>query len=721
VSLRVALVGVGAWGKNLARVLATTPGASLVAVIDPDPGARERARQRFENIAFIEESLSPRLLGAVDALVVASPVEAHADAALQGVSAGLAVLIEKPLVNSVDEAQRLLGAAQHSPQVAMVGHLLAHHPAIERAAGLIAGGRIGSLHTIRGERLGPSEPREAPRSTLWELAPHDLSVVYLLGFREPSRLRATALAGTDDVTLTGSFDGTLGSVALQTELSRHHPHKVRRLTFEGSRGRLVHDDVADPFALRLETAENGGHERIPVEPEEPLVVEVRRFVDAATGRGAVRTSLREGATIVEWIEQAEATRSSVRGATPMTAAGEPSHANAVPRPLQAPLGCLPSAGPAGQARVFLAAFSASSHATDTSETSMATKIAINGFGRIGRCVLRALHERNLTDLQVVAINDLTDAKTLAHLLKYDSIHRTFGKSVTHREGAIIVDGQEILVTAHKDPKDIPHKQLGVDIVFECTGLFTERDKAAAHLTAGAKKVVISAPAKNHDKTLVLGVNHDEYDAAAHHIVSNGSCTTNCLAPVAKVLHDTFGVKAGLMTTVHSYTNDQHLLDVPHRKGDLRRARAAAVSMIPTSTGAAKALAEVVPALKGKLDGQAIRVPTTDVSLVDLTVQTEKPVSKAAIHAAIKAAAEGSMKDFLVYTEEELVSSDYVGNPASSIFDGTLTQTLGDNFAKVFAWYDNEWGFSNRMLDLAILMAKKGLLARDHARRHPHHP
>ena len=339
---------------------------------------------------------------------------------------------------------------------------------------------------------------------------------------------------------------------------------------------------------------------------------------------------------------------------------------------------------------------------------MATKIAINGFGRIGRCVLRALHERNITDLEVVAINDLADAKTLAHLLQYDSVHRTFGKKVTFRGDAIVVDGKEIAVSAIKDPKDLPHAKHGVDIVFECTGVFTEREKAAAHLTAGAKKVVISAPAKGHDKTLVLGVNDDEYDPKTHHVVSNGSCTTNCLAPVAKVLNDSFGIRHGLMTTVHSYTNDQNVLDIPHRKGDLRRARAAALSMIPTSTGAAKALAEVVPALKGKLDGQAIRVPTADVSVVDLTVQTERPLSKDAIHAAIKAAVEGPMKSYLYYTEEELVSSDYIGHPGSSIFDGTMTQVLGDSFAKVFAWYDNEWGFSNRMIDLGRIMASKGL-------------
>lgn len=338
---------------------------------------------------------------------------------------------------------------------------------------------------------------------------------------------------------------------------------------------------------------------------------------------------------------------------------------------------------------------------------MATKIAINGFGRIGRCVLRALVERNLgSNLEIVAINDLTDPKTLAHLLRYDSVHGGFDASVKAGEGSMTVAGQTIEVTAIKDPKELPWKRLGVDVVMECTGLFTDKAKAAAHLEAGAKKVIISAPAKNHDKTLVLGVNHDEYDPAQHHIVSNGSCTTNCLAPVAKVLHEAFGIEHGLMTTVHSYTNDQHILDLPHRKGDLRRARAAAVNMIPSSTGAAKALSEVIPALKGKFDGQAVRVPTVDVSLVDLTVRTERPLSKDAIHAAMKAAAEGPMKGYLQYTEEELVSGDYIGNPSSSIFDSTMTQVLGDRFAKVFAWYDNEWGFSNRMLDLALILGAK---------------
>jgi glyceraldehyde 3-phosphate dehydrogenase len=341
---------------------------------------------------------------------------------------------------------------------------------------------------------------------------------------------------------------------------------------------------------------------------------------------------------------------------------------------------------------------------------MATKIAINGFGRIGRCILRAIVERKVTDLEVVAINDLTDPHTLAHLFKYDSIHRTFkAAEVSSGEGQITVGGKAIKILAERDPAKLPWKELGVDIVLECTGLFTEGPKAKAHLDAGAKKVIISAPAKQHDVTVVVGVNDEVYDAKAHNIVSCGSCTTNCLAPVAKVMMDTFGIELGLMTTVHSYTNDQHILDVPHRKGDLRRARAAAVSMIPSSTGAAKALAEVIPALKGKFDGQAIRVPTVDVSVIDLTIRTEKAVTKDAIHAAMKkAATEGPLAGVLDYTEEPLVSNDYIGNPASSTFDATMTQVLGDKFAKIFSWYDNEWGFSHRMVDLSLMVAKKGL-------------
>jgi glyceraldehyde 3-phosphate dehydrogenase len=341
---------------------------------------------------------------------------------------------------------------------------------------------------------------------------------------------------------------------------------------------------------------------------------------------------------------------------------------------------------------------------------MATKIGINGFGRIGRCILRALVERKVGDLEVVAINDLTDPATLAHLFKYDSIHRTFrGAEVGHAEGAITLNGKAIKVIAEKDPAKLPWKELGVDIVLECTGLFTDGPKAKAHIDAGAKKVIVSAPAKAHDVTVVVGVNDEQYDAKGHSIISCGSCTTNCLAPIAKVMLDSFGIERGLMTTVHAYTNDQHILDVPHRKGDLRRARAAAVSMIPSSTGAAKALAEVIPALKGKFDGQAIRVPTVDVSVVDLTLVTEKAITKDAIHAAMKkAASEGPLATVLDYTEEQLVSSDYIGNPASSTFDATMTQVLGDRFAKIFAWYDNEWGFSNRMIDLSLMVAKKGL-------------
>ena len=340
---------------------------------------------------------------------------------------------------------------------------------------------------------------------------------------------------------------------------------------------------------------------------------------------------------------------------------------------------------------------------------MATKIGINGFGRIGRCILRSIVERKVNDLEVVAINDLTDTKTLAHLLKYDSIHRTFRAApVGHTDRALTVGNREIQVLAQKDPKELPWKQLGVDIVLECTGLFTDKKQALAHVTAGAKKVIISAPAKNQDLTVVMGVNDAAYDPAKHQVLSNASCTTNCLAPMAKVLLDNFGVERGLMTTIHSYTNDQMLLDLPHRKGDLRRSRAAAVSMVPTSTGAARAVSEVIPQLEGKFDGLAIRVPTMDVSLVDLTLTTEKPVTVDSIHAAMKKAADsGPLKGYLYYTEEELVSSDYIGHPGSSIFDATQTKVLGDRFAKVFAWYDNEWGFSNRMVDLALLVAQKG--------------
>ncbi len=337
---------------------------------------------------------------------------------------------------------------------------------------------------------------------------------------------------------------------------------------------------------------------------------------------------------------------------------------------------------------------------------MPTKIAINGFGRIGRCIVRAMAARKVSDVEVVAINDLTDAKTLTHLYNYDSVHRRAPHLATALEAAIDFGVHKTKVVAEKDPAKLPWKELGVDVVLECTGLFTDREKAAAHLAAGAKKVIISAPAKGQDATIVLGVNTGVYDSAKHSVISCGSCTTNCLAPVAKVLLDTFGLERGLMTTIHSYTNDQAVLDIPHRKGDLRRARAAAVNMIPTSTGAAKALSEVLPELKGKFDGQSIRVPTMDVSLVDLTFETTKPVAKDAIHAAMKAAAAGPMKGILDYTEAQLVSSDFIGNPFSSVFDATITQVQGERFAKVFSWYDNEWGFSNRMVELAQLVASK---------------
>jgi glyceraldehyde 3-phosphate dehydrogenase len=337
---------------------------------------------------------------------------------------------------------------------------------------------------------------------------------------------------------------------------------------------------------------------------------------------------------------------------------------------------------------------------------MPTKIAINGFGRIGRCVVRAMSERNIKNLDLVAINDLTDAKTLAHLYNFDSVHGRAHQPATALEGAIDFGFSKPKVIAEKDPAKLPWKELGVDIVLESTGLFTDKEKASAHLAAGAKKVIISAPAKNHDATIVLGVNTEAYDPAKHTVISCGSCTTNCLAPVAKVLLDSFGIQRGLMTTIHSYTNDQAVLDIPHRKGDLRRARAAAINMIPSTTGAAKALSEVIPQLKGKFDGQAVRVPTMDVSLVDLTFETEKPITKASVHSAMKASAEGPMKGILDYVDIELVSGDFIGQPASSIFDATLTQVLGDKFGKIFAWYDNEWGFSNRMVELTQLVASR---------------
>jgi len=333
---------------------------------------------------------------------------------------------------------------------------------------------------------------------------------------------------------------------------------------------------------------------------------------------------------------------------------------------------------------------------------MSIRVGINGFGRIGRNILRAaLHEK---ELEFVAVNDITDAPTLAHLLKYDSILGNLSEEVKAEGDTIRVAGRSIKVLAMKDPAQLPWKSLEVEYVIESTGLFTEAEKAKAHLTAGAKKVIISAPAKNEDITIVMGVNHEKYDPRKHTIVSNASCTTNCLGPVAKVLVDTFGIVKGQMTTVHSYTNDQKILDLPHK--DMRRARAAALSMIPTSTGAAKAIYLAVPELKGKLDGVAIRVPTPNVSLVDLTVELGKSATAAEINGALKEAANGRMKGILEVTDEELVSIDFRGNPHSSIVDGPMTKVVDGNLAKVFSWYDNEWGFSNRVKDLIFYMAKR---------------
>ncbi|MDE1161630.1 MAG: type I glyceraldehyde-3-phosphate dehydrogenase [Acidobacteriaceae bacterium] len=334
---------------------------------------------------------------------------------------------------------------------------------------------------------------------------------------------------------------------------------------------------------------------------------------------------------------------------------------------------------------------------------MAVKVGINGFGRIGRNVFRTALGN--PDIEFVAVNDLTTPATLAHLLKYDSILGNLKNEIVAVEDGILVDGKKIKVFAERDPSKLDWASVGAEIVVESTGFFTDATKAKAHLGSTVKKVIISAPASNEDITVVLGVNHDKYDAANHHVISNASCTTNCLAPVVKVLNDEFGIVSGLMNTIHSYTNDQVVLDAPHK--DLRRARAAALSMIPTSTGAAKALKLVIPEMAGKLDGFSIRVPTPTVSVVDLTFTAEKPISVEAINAAIKAAAEGKMKGFLGYTEEELVSSDFRGNPLSSIFDSKLTKVLG-NTAKVISWYDNEWGYSSRVKDLILFLVEKGL-------------
>ena len=333
---------------------------------------------------------------------------------------------------------------------------------------------------------------------------------------------------------------------------------------------------------------------------------------------------------------------------------------------------------------------------------MSVRVGINGFGRIGRNIFRA----SLGDpsIEVVAVNDITDSKTLAHLLKYDSILGNLPNKVTHTEDAIAVDGKCFKVFRVKDPAEIDWPSVGASIVIESTGLFTKGADARKHIRGPVKKVLISAPATDPDHTVVLGVNEKTYDPSRHHVVSNASCTTNCLAPVAKVLQDTFGINVGTMTTIHSYTNDQKLLDLPHK--DLRRARAAALSMIPTSTGAAKALHLVIPELKGKLDGYAMRVPTPNVSVVDLTVMTEKPATAGSVNAALKQAAEGPMKGILEYTEDELVSIDFRGNENSSIVDAGYTRVVGNNCVKVLAWYDNEWGYSCRCRDLIKLLASK---------------
>jgi glyceraldehyde 3-phosphate dehydrogenase len=335
---------------------------------------------------------------------------------------------------------------------------------------------------------------------------------------------------------------------------------------------------------------------------------------------------------------------------------------------------------------------------------MAVRVGINGFGRIGRNIMRAaLGDKNI---DFVAVNDLTSAATLAHLFKYDSVLGNLHGTVEAKSDAISVDGDEFKVLSMRDPAQLPWKDLGVDVVFESTGLFTNRDAAAKHLEAGAKKVVITAPAKSPDLTVVLGVNDEKYDPAKHAIISNASCTTNCLAPLAKVIHQAFGIKKGWMTTIHSYTNDQQLLDLPHK--DLRRARAAALSMIPTTTGAALAVGEVLPELKGKLDGFAMRVPTPNVSVVDLAAIVDKKTTGDEVNAALKAAASGPLKGILAYSNEELVSIDFKGNPHSSIVDAPYTKVMDGDFVKVLSWYDNEWGYSSRCVDLLRLLVKKGL-------------
>ena len=335
---------------------------------------------------------------------------------------------------------------------------------------------------------------------------------------------------------------------------------------------------------------------------------------------------------------------------------------------------------------------------------MAIRVGINGFGRIGRQVLRAAKQAGIKDIDFVAVNDLTDTKTLAHLFKYDSVHREYQGTVEHDGSSITVDGDNIKILAEKDPAKLPWKELGVDIVLESTGRFTDAPKAQAHITGGAKKVIISAPAKGEDITIVMGVNHTKYDAASHHIISNASCTTNCLVPMVKVIRDNFGFVRGSMVTIHSYTNDQSVLDMPHK--DLRRARAAAISMIPTTTGAAKATSLVIPELKGKIDGMSVRVPTPDVSFTDLTVVVEKSVTTEQVNAAFKAASQGELKGILKYAEAELVSVDYIGNPHSCIIDSKCTNVIDGLLVKASGWYDNEWGYASRCVDLLQYIGAK---------------
>ncbi|KRQ88036.1 Glyceraldehyde-3-phosphate dehydrogenase [Caloramator mitchellensis] len=334
---------------------------------------------------------------------------------------------------------------------------------------------------------------------------------------------------------------------------------------------------------------------------------------------------------------------------------------------------------------------------------MTIKVAINGFGRIGRNVFKIAQTRLNKDIEIVAINDLTDAPTLAHLLKYDSLYGKFDGTVEAKENAIVVNGKEVKIYAEKDPKNLPWKELGVDVVIESTGLFTKKEKAMAHVEAGAKKVIISAPATDEDITIVMGVNEKDYDPVNHNIISNASCTTNCLAPFAKVLHEKFGIVKGLMTTVHSYTNDQRILDLPHK--DLRRARAGAQNIIPTTTGAAKAVGKVLPELKGKLNGFSLRVPTPTVSVTDLVCEVQRPTTVEEVNAALKAAAEGELKGILGYTDEPLVSMDFRGDERSSIVDGLSTMVV-DNMVKVVSWYDNEWGYSTRVVDLVNYIVER---------------